>query len=468
MSVGLIIPPSGFLLDERVFPSLGVLKVAAALERTGRDVWVVDLSGREAVTIDPDGLPTEAMLGFTVTTAQLPAAAGLAAALRQARPDLRLILGGPHVTMLRASERLRPGGRAAPAMRALEGLFDVLVAGDGERAALEAIGAHPPRLIDADDPNSPLWLSDQDAAPWPARHLIDLSTYHYEIAGHRATSLIAQLGCPFGCGFCGGRRSPAFRRMRRRSPPSIVQEIQYLYAIYGYTGFMFYDDELNVTPMLPELLRGLIDLQTMLGVTFAFRGFLKAELVTDDQARLLAGAGFRQVLVGVESGDPRILRTINKRATVEDNTRCLDTLRRHGIAVKALVSLGHPGESDETIEATRRWLLSVVPDDFDATIITVYPGTPYYDDAVQTEPDLWTYTAPGGDRLHQIAVDWLSDAAFYKGVPGDYRAYVFTDALSPERLVAGRDTLELEGRAALGLPPLGVAVRQYEHSMGAR
>jgi len=43
--VGLIIPPSAFLLDERVFVSLGLLKIASVLERRGHAVQVLDLSG---------------------------------------------------------------------------------------------------------------------------------------------------------------------------------------------------------------------------------------------------------------------------------------------------------------------------------------------------------------------------------------------------------------------------------------
>jgi hypothetical protein len=43
--VGLVIPPSAFLLDERVFASLGVLRVAAALEQANHTVSIVDLSG---------------------------------------------------------------------------------------------------------------------------------------------------------------------------------------------------------------------------------------------------------------------------------------------------------------------------------------------------------------------------------------------------------------------------------------
>ena len=43
--VGLVIPPSPFLLDERVFVSLGILRVAASLEKQGVEVGVLDLSG---------------------------------------------------------------------------------------------------------------------------------------------------------------------------------------------------------------------------------------------------------------------------------------------------------------------------------------------------------------------------------------------------------------------------------------
>ena len=46
-SVCLITPPSAFLLDERVFVSLGVLKVAASLRRSDHRVNFLDLSGVE-------------------------------------------------------------------------------------------------------------------------------------------------------------------------------------------------------------------------------------------------------------------------------------------------------------------------------------------------------------------------------------------------------------------------------------
>src|ERR1700754_2563231 len=46
-SVCLVTPPSAFLLDERVFVSLGILKVAASLEAQNVRVNLLDLSGAE-------------------------------------------------------------------------------------------------------------------------------------------------------------------------------------------------------------------------------------------------------------------------------------------------------------------------------------------------------------------------------------------------------------------------------------
>ena len=47
MRICLIIPPSPFLLDERVFMHIGILKVAAVLEQRGYGVDVLDLAGIE-------------------------------------------------------------------------------------------------------------------------------------------------------------------------------------------------------------------------------------------------------------------------------------------------------------------------------------------------------------------------------------------------------------------------------------
>jgi hypothetical protein len=82
---------------------------------------------------------------------------------------------------------------------------------------------------------------------------------------------------------------------------------------------------------------------------------------------------------------------------------------------------------------------------------------------------VWTYTQPRtGDRLHAIDVDYTECADYYKGDPnGGYHAFVYTDHLSSEEIVALRAQVETEVRAKLDIKfnPSAAALR-YEHSMG--
>lgn len=473
----LIIPPSPFLLDERVFMSLGILRVAAVLESAGYKVEVLDLSGIENYTqVVRDYVleETEAKtFCITATTPQMPSAAQIADEIRTCFGLAKIILGGPHPTLTEAARKKEKiPGRAHRAMDRLIEIFDHIVCGDGERAILTVLDPQGklPVIIDADDPKSSLFLTNAslNEMPFPARHLVDTDSYHYKIDGERATSLICQLGCPFGCGFCGGRASPMLRRVRTRTTENVVSELRHLYTTYGYKGFMLYDDELNVNPQMVPMMDAITKLQEELNVQFKLRGFIKSQLFTAEQARAMYRAGFRWILTGFESGSPRILQNIQKRATREENTRCVDLAKAAGLKVKALMSIGHPGESPQTLQETKDWLLENKPEDFDVTIITPYPGSPYYDDAVQ-EGDAWVYTYPQtGDKLYAKEVDYFKTADYYKGDPnGGYVSYVWTDSLTSQGLVAERDKLEREVREVLGIPfnPASPAVR-FEHSMG--
>lgn len=480
ISVCLINPPSAFLLDERVFVSLGILKVASSLEAHGYGVHFIDLSGIEnylEAIADHVRTCTDQALGITATTPQFPAVNQIARVVRTLRPDLKIILGGPHVTLVYSALKLEKKrgriGRAHRAVAQLEAAFDVLVSGDGELSIMEALKCDAPKMIDGDDPRSGLFLTDEmfTHSPPPARHLVDLKSYRYSIDGKPATSLIAQLGCPFNCGFCGGRNSNSLRRIRNRSVDSVVREVEALHREHGYTGFMFYDDELNVSRTMVQLMNGLADLQSELGAEFRLRGFIKSELFTEEQAAAMRRAGFRWLLCGFEAANDRILRNIDKRATLSDNDRCIELAKKHGLKMKALMSCGHPGESEESVQGIMDWLIQSEIDDFDCTIITTYPGTPYYDLA-EPHPSLdgvWTYTHPKtGDRLHAREIDYSTAANYYKGAPGGgYTSYVFTDHLSSERIVALRDRVEKEVREKLQIPyNSGAASVRYEHSMG--
>lgn len=472
MRVCLINPPSPFLLDERVFMPIGILRVAAYLEKEGIGVDFLDLAGvrnyhevvQDYIKQNPDVLH----YGITATTPQYPNAVKISEIL--SLYDTFVTLGGPHVSLIHSAKK-KGSRRAERHFREVEKSFDALVCGDGEKAYRDAVITSLHKTWDADDPKSGLWLTneDLDRLPLPSRHLIDIDSYEYKIDCYDSISVICQLGCPFNCQFCGGRNSPFLRRVRTRSVNSVVKEIAHLYFKYGKTGFMFYDDELNVSKSFKDLLRELVKLQKNVGRTFRFRGFLKSELFDEEQADLMYKAGFRWILTGFESGDSRILENIQKKATLEDNTKFVEIAHKYDLKVKALMSIGHAGETFRSIQNTKNWLLEIKPDEFDCTIITPYPGSPYYDDAELTDFSYcYKYQSKNGDILYQKDVNYATVADYYKGDPfSNHSANVWTEEVSAKNLVVQRNLLESEVRTKLNLNwPQARQEILYDHSMG--
>ena len=349
----LINPSSHFLINERFMPSLGLLKIAAYLEQNGLDVRILDLAGcnnwKQAVL---DFLEQDyyEYVGITSTTPQIPLVYEMCEFIKEHFLSSKVIIGGPHVTLSNASIK-KGSDRSKKSFDAIMDLFDNVITGYGELAMIKALHFDSPKLIDAEVDKSVFVTNEiYDKLPTPSRHLIDIESYNCTIDNNKSTSIISQLGCPFNCSFCCSR-SDTYRRIRTRSAESVIDEIDYLYRTYKYTGFMFYDDEINVNNTLFEkLLVQLIDYQKYNDVKLSFRGSSRVDLLTEKQANLMREAGFKWLLLGFESGSDKILHSMNKNTTVEQNTQAFEIARKANLKVKALMSLGHPGESKDTIE----------------------------------------------------------------------------------------------------------------------
>ena len=100
----LITPPSPFLLDERVFMHIGILKVAAALEERGYFVDFLDLAGvencEEVLETYLNQNPLMKTFGLTATTPQVPFAFKIANHIRQFSREAKIILGGTHPSLM--------------------------------------------------------------------------------------------------------------------------------------------------------------------------------------------------------------------------------------------------------------------------------------------------------------------------------------------------------------------------------
>jgi anaerobic magnesium-protoporphyrin IX monomethyl ester cyclase len=445
MKIAFIIPASPYLKDEKMMPPLGVLRLATFLESNNVESKIFNFAGNiDWESILTDSLSEFEYVGITALTPQLPNIIQICKFIRQNYPNIKIIIGGPHITLSYSSIQ-NGSNRSKLAFDYIYDLVDHIVIGYGEYALLKILtGELNDKIIDTDlNISTRLTNEKYEVLPFPERGLIDIDSYHFQIGNEKATSLISQLGCPYDCNFCGGRELKQYKIIRNRSAESIVTEIDYLVKTYGYKGFVFYDDEVNVNnKKFIILLEKLIQYQKDNKLTLAFRGSSRANLLSREQATLMLKAGFREVAIGFESGSNRMLNNMNKRMLVDQNTDAVMVARESGLKVKAYMSIGHPGESKETIEETRIWLTKVKPDTTDVTIITPYPGCNYFDKSVFDGKE-WVYTSPETlDKLYSVDYDLINKSYFYKSKSLDYISYVHTDYLTEKDLVFYRNYLE--------------------------
>ena len=395
-------------------PPLGILFIGTSLERAGHEVRILDLTGvaewRAEVPKLLDWNPD--VIGFTTTTPQYPLTIAIRDFIRAQVPwHVPIVIGGIHVTS-------DPGGVSQDG-------WDAIVVGEGERSALAlAADAHERKLKPRYE--SPL-VQNLDDLGHPARHLVDIKSYRYELDRRPVTTTFSQRGCIFRCAFCESPLAGGFT-VRYHSVDWVEQEARIARDL-GFEGLMYYDDELNV-----DTNRLLQVCERLEPYGMVFRGFFVASRSTPELLRAMKRAGFWEILVGFESGNAEVLRNIHKPQTLDIMYRFARQAREAGIRWKAACIVGLPGESWSTIEQTDRMLTECAPDDVDFSILQVYPGSPIARGEAEYRAKglSWDVDYHGLDKL------------WYKAGPTDYKklVQVRTAALSQEELVVARDYLE--------------------------
>jgi radical SAM superfamily enzyme YgiQ (UPF0313 family) len=93
---------------------------------------------------------------------------------------------------------------------------------------------------------------------------------------------------------------------------------------------------------------------------------------------MLKEAGCQEIAFGIESGSQYILDRINKRTTVQQNIDTILTAKKAGLLTKAYLVVGFPGETQETIDDTKRFMDEANPDKFTLFQFVPLPGCDVY------------------------------------------------------------------------------------------
>ena len=145
---------------------------------------------------------------------------------------------------------------------------------------------------------------------------------------------------------------------------------------YGLRNFLFFDDTFTIHRQRVFEICAQME-QAGLGLTWST--CTRANLVTREMLRAMKAAGCRQIAFGIESGSASILKTIQKDVSLDEMREAAALCKEAGILFSALVILGLPGETRETVKETVRFIKEIDPFYTQFTIAIPYPNAQMYD-----------------------------------------------------------------------------------------
>ncbi len=327
----------------------------AAFVRPPHQVWHVD-EYNQMVPVDPD----VDLIGITCNTPNASHVYRMADAFR-AR-GRRVVLGGPHVTLLPQE--------AAPHA-------DAIVVGEAEETW--------PQLLEdaAHDRLRPVYRMNGapslEGLPHARRDLV-------VGRGLLESTIIATRGCPHSCSYCN---------LRQIYDPSIrfrpVEEVLAEVRTFRSPFFTFWDDQLFMNSRYAaQLFDGL--------ASIGKRWAAMVTLASTRNEALLAGAaraGCACLFLGLESFSPESLKLANKAFNVVASyEEGIARIHRHGIAVQAGIVFGFDGDDESTFDTTLKGAVRAGIDGATVSILTPFPRTPVHEE-LRTQNRLlttdWSY-----------------------------------------------------------------------------
>jgi radical SAM superfamily enzyme YgiQ (UPF0313 family) len=318
------------------------------------------------------------LVGLTCYMWNVERSLWIAQRLKERRPELKVIVGGPEITADNAWVLQNPA-------------VDYAVLGEGETALAELLAKEDRHscLSQAKEDKhsclSQLSETDRNVCPpaAPLENLDAISSPYVEgildLADGGRMLLETARGCRFRCKYCYYPKGS--RTQRFLSTEQILANLSHA-AERGAKEVVLLDPTLNQRPDFAEFLRLLA--RGNHGGQLAFSGELRAEGIDAETARLLHEAHFHEVEIGLQSVEPRAWQLMGRQTDLAAFQRGVKAILAEGIKVQVDLILGLPGD---TVDSVRRGIDFLVRtraySEVQVFNLSLLPGTAFRREAEQ-------------------------------------------------------------------------------------
>jgi radical SAM superfamily enzyme YgiQ (UPF0313 family) len=226
-------------------------------------------------------------------------------------------------------------------------------------------------------------IADLDTLPFPAYHFFKMDRYTNlqpatdSVDGSKSFSIMTSRGCPYRCTFCSQSIMPI--KWRARTPESVLAEWQHLVNDLRAQEIGVLDDSANIQVNRLEKIADLLTLHKVNHIPWIFVNGIRANLATIPLLTRLKQAGLKRVAFGVESGDPDVLLSIDKKIDHDTIRQAFKNAKQAGLETIGFFIIGLPGETEASMEGTIRFACEVDPLIANFSMMTPYPGTKVYE-----------------------------------------------------------------------------------------
>jgi radical SAM superfamily enzyme YgiQ (UPF0313 family) len=329
------------------------------------------------------------VVGITLFSYNLSLAYRIISKIKQEFPQTHVCVGGAHVSVF-------------PRETIQLDHIDSIVVGDGEQPFLHICkqvaergclddGSLPPGVYTKGNLASGSKVTanttkDLDALPIPDLTLLgNYKRYRDFLSGKVMALLTTSRGCPNVCHYCLSEKS----RYRTFSVEHTI-EIMKHYKRLGVDYIEFWDETFNVSKRrLDKFAEAL--LHADLGLTWAIRGATVKPVPLETLLRLKK-TGLKIIQFGVETGNERLLKYLNKKITYTEIKEAFDTCHKVGIRTVANMMINIPNQTRDEIISDLRMLHEIKPTYLSVGPYNWAPGTTHYENALKDKTlasDFW-------------------------------------------------------------------------------
>jgi len=310
--------------------------------------------------------PAPAVVAFSVVCWNARAVYEAVRVIKQARPDLLVVLGGPEVGPIAEDVLERQPSVDAIVRGEGEVAFcDLLhaVSRGGDIAAVPGVTARVDGTVVAGPDREPAADLDALASPYGVASPVAIDGSAF-IETYR--------GCPHRCAYCYEGKGST--RIRSFSWDRIADDIEKVASTPGMRAFSFIDPVFNLTP---DRLRRLSDMLA----PWAARGIalhtieVDIERIDDEAAALLRQAGVASVETGPQTVGARALDACARDFDPDRFRAGVDACKREGISVECDLIVGLPGDTMNDVLDGIDFALSLDPGKVQLSTLHVLPGT---------------------------------------------------------------------------------------------